>query len=129
MATRKPRSKSASPSRTTSLAKAAAKRTRRNKLRSTANPSAGERSAVPSNVPLSKPAKASGLSKQEAVLTLLRQSSGTTIAAIMKVTGWQQHSIRGFFAGVVKKKLKLKLTSKKVDDQRVYHIVPNSGTR
>jgi hypothetical protein len=129
MATRKPRSNSASPSRTTSLAKAAAKRTRRNKPPSTANTSAGGRSAVASKASVSKSAKASGLSKQEAVLTLLRQPSGTTIAAIMKVTGWQQHSIRGFFASVVKKKLKLKLTSKKVDDQRVYHIVPNSGTR
>ena len=40
----------------------------------------------------------------------------------MEVTGWQPHSERGFFAGVVKKKLKLKLDSNKIDDERIYRI-------
>jgi hypothetical protein len=57
---------------------------------------------------------------------MLQSPSGTTIAAMMKVTGWQQHSVRGFLAGVVRKRLKLKLGSKKVDGSRVYQI-PSGG--
>ena len=53
---------------------------------------------------------------------MLQSPTGATIAAMMKVTGWQQHSVRGFLAGVVRKRLKLKLCSKKVDGIRVYQI-------
>jgi hypothetical protein len=73
--------------------------------------------------------KAEPSSKQSRVIAMLRSSSGSTIAAMMKVTGWQQHSVRGFLAGVVRKRLKLKLGSKKVDGNRVYRITGGGGTK
>ena len=71
--------------------------------------------------------KADPGSKQSRVIAMLQSPTGATIAAMMKTTGWQQHSVRGFLAGVVRKRLKLKLSSKKVDGNRVYRIAGASS--
>jgi hypothetical protein len=76
-----------------------------------------------------KPSNAASGTKQSRVLSMLRSPAGTTIAAMMQATGWQQHSVRGFLAGVVRKRLKLKLTSKKVDGARIYQIASGGDAK
>ena len=82
--------------------------------------------ATPSTQPMSKPnrtSKAEAGSKQSRVIAMLQSPAGATIAAMMEATGWQPHSMRGFLAGVVRKRLKLKLASTKVAGSRVYRII------
>jgi hypothetical protein len=63
--------------------------------------------------------RAERVTKQERVLTLLSQPEGASIEEMTQATDWQQHSVRGFLAGTVKRKLGLSLTSLK----------PNGGVR
>ena len=69
-----------------------------------------------------RPESVNSGSKQSRVITMLESPAGATIVALMKATGWQPHSVRGFVAGVVRKRLKLELGSTKVDGTRVYRI-------
>jgi Protein of unknown function (DUF3489) len=65
--------------------------------------------------------------KQSAAIDMLRSTGGATIAALTKATGWQPHSVRGFLAGVVKKRLKLHLQSAVVEGVRIYRITGGRG--
>jgi hypothetical protein len=68
-------------------------------------------------------------SKQSRVIAMLQSSGGATITAMMKATGWQKHSVRGFLAGVVRKRLKLKLESTKAGDDRIYRVAGKSDSK
>jgi hypothetical protein len=61
--------------------------------------------------------------KQAQLIGLLQQSSGVSLPDLMKATGWQAHSIRGFISGTLKKSLGLKVISYTADSLRRYRIV------
>ena len=92
-----------------------------------AKPRAKARTASPAN---SKDRAAPSQSKQDRVIRMLRRQSGVTVEDIIAKTGWQPHSVRGFFSGLVKKKLKLPLVSEVgKDGVRRYHVAPIASSK
>jgi hypothetical protein len=85
--------------------------------RKTAKPASRKRLAPASSRPTAGPD-----TKHARIIAMLRTPAGAKIAAIMTATDWQQHSVRGFLAGVVRKKLGLNLVSEQTDKGRVYRI-------
>jgi len=62
-------------------------------------------------------------SKTAKVIALLQRSKGATLAELMKATGWQAHSVRGFLSGTLSKKLGMKIESNKpAGGARLYSI-------
>ena len=64
------------------------------------------------------------VSKQNVVLAMLRRANGASIAEVIEATGWQPHSVRGFFSGALKKRLKIDVVSEKDANtgERRYHV-------
>jgi hypothetical protein len=81
-----------------------------------------ETEGVPPRPRLVRPAATRRGTRQEAALALLERPEGATVADIMKATGWQQQSVRSFFARVVRRKLGLTLISEKTDGRRIYRV-------
>ena len=86
----------------------------RSTARKTAKPASRKRST-----PASSRSAAGPDTKHARIIAMLRMPTGATI---MTVTDWQQHSVRGFLAGVVRKKLGLNLVSEPTEKGRVYRI-------
>ena len=61
--------------------------------------------------------------KTERVVDLLKQPSGATLEALMTLTGWQPHSVRGFISAQLSKRMGLRIKSFRRDGQRIYRIV------
>lgn len=77
---------------------------------------------APTPTPTASPRKTRDNTKQANLIAMLRRPEGATIAQVVDATGWQPHTVRGAFAGALKKKLGLTVTSEKVDGARVYRI-------
>jgi hypothetical protein len=78
--------------------------------------------AASKNATDSPPARGGVDSKQDTILALLRRPGGARLDVLVKETGWQKHSVRGFLAGTVRKKLKLPLLSEKINGVRNYRV-------
>lgn len=67
--------------------------------------------------------------KTQMFLEVLQQPSGATIEALMSLTGWQSHSIRGFISAQLSKRLGFRIKSFKREGQRVYQIISKVPTK
>ena len=103
--------------------------------KSSERPSCAKRSgakktaAVSARATTASPDRVKPDSKQDRIVALLQRPEGATLDALVKETQWQKHSVRGFLAGTVRKKLKLPLLSEKIDGVRNYRIGTAKATK
>lgn len=109
--------KSATPSRLVKAAKAKATGTSANAKRTSVQNAASDDGHV------------ARVTKHDGILTLLSRRDGATVPEMMDATGWQQHSVRGFLAGTVKKKLGLTLVSSKTSGELRRYCIENKRGR
>ena len=80
------------------------------------------RKTTPAGADVAPAPKTRDGTKQAMLIAMLRRKEGATIAQIVEATGWRPHTVRGVFAGALKKKLGLNVTSEKVEGERIYFI-------
>jgi hypothetical protein len=81
------------------------------------------RTAAPTGADTAPAPKTRDGTKQALVIAMLRRREGATIDQIVEATAWRPHTVRGFFAGALKRKLGLEVSSEKVEGkERIYRI-------
>jgi hypothetical protein len=109
--------------------KSSANSSARSSARKTARAASRKRPVATSSKPRVKPD-----TKHSRIIAMLKSAAGATVARMMSATDWQRHSVRGFLAGIVRKKLGLNLVSELTDKGRVYRFkdgnaAPSSSSR
>jgi hypothetical protein len=123
-----PKSKRQTSARPNSSKTAGGNRVAQMAARKTAKLKAGTQPAVGKQHRSSTPQTGRAGSKQARIIAMLRAPSGATIDAMVHATRWQQHSVRGFLAGVIRKKLGLNLVSAVAENGRIYRITDRTAS-
>jgi len=124
-----PKSKRPTPARPNSSKRAGRnRRAAQMTARKTAKLKAGTRSTVGQQHLSSTQQTGRAGSKQARIIAMLRAPSGATIDAMVHATGWHQHSVRGFLAGIIRRKLGLNLVSAAAESGRIYQIADRAAS-
>src|SRR5207253_6637830 len=110
------------PSKKTRTTRSRANRAPAKRTKQSARSKQSAKSKQSANVG-NRPAAARRGSKTAKVLDLLKRPGGASLKELMKATGWQPHSVRGFLSGTLKKKMGLQLeASRRDDEERAYRL-------